>query len=111
MNNVERGYRNGLQRKRERNTKDLCWLHGQMRFQLRGSRDPGYTAERTTVYPAMALEQSFHSGILCAHPCVLLLNPYDGWEPTGDDKPIPLRWEQMTLNRWEGLKRGGELRE
>lgn len=84
-------------------------LCGETRVQLRGSRDPGNTAERTTVYSAMALERSFWKQ--CDHPCVLLLSPYNGSEPNGDDKRIPLRWEQMTLNPWEGLKRGGLLRE
>lgn len=50
VSNVERGYRDGLQQKSERNTEDLCLLCGDTRVHLRGSRDPGNTAESTTVY-------------------------------------------------------------
>lgn len=47
VSNVERGYRSGLQRKCERNTKDLCLLHAEMRFQLKGYR--GHSRESYNV--------------------------------------------------------------
>lgn len=59
VKNVERGHKNWIRLKLERNPEDLCLLRGEMKFQLRGERDPNDIAKRMTEHSATALEQSF----------------------------------------------------